>query len=213
MSGERPAPSAEPARAATVPQAPAEDPARVDADELAAHPGHDRLLPLECLRPPADLHAPRPPRPGRCQVVDDEGDLAVVQDVAPFRRVAEPVAADVNGAVVVQAEPHRRVLQGPVGPSGRQPAEELRSQVYRLRVIEHRPASSDSRRQDRAQLERYRGLRGRAARPHVRSTAGYGMPARPAQRPLPGSRTGYELAWGRPGARGRVPADRSPATR
>jgi MFS family permease len=75
----------EAARAAVLAQAPAEDPPGVDPDDLGGHARHDRLLPLECLRLPADLHAPGSPGPGRGQVVDDERDLAVVEDVAPLR--------------------------------------------------------------------------------------------------------------------------------
>src|SRR5690606_32159801 len=76
-------------------EAPAEDRAGVDADDVVAAL---RRLQDGGLGAPADLDAADTPRPDRDEVVHDERDLVVAADVAVLARLGEVVAADVDGA-------------------------------------------------------------------------------------------------------------------
>src|SRR5437867_8251772 len=75
-----------------------------------------------------DLDLSRSPRTNRFEVVDDEGDLRVLEDVLVLHGVFDIAAADVE-VLAVKVEAHNRHIRPTSLGSGTQPSERLRLQV------------------------------------------------------------------------------------
>jgi hypothetical protein len=119
---------------ATLHEPPGIDSPRFDPKHLVVETWVHRLpARVKHLGQTADFYAPWPPWLNRCEVINDEGDLRVLVNVAPLFPFGEVMSADVDRVVLrVVAKRQRNDVRLIFRADGRQPAQALAVQVFDL---------------------------------------------------------------------------------